>query len=250
MIRKKLKKAIDIEYEFLLDNIQDIFDKTDRKVFEARNTIKLIDFNNKTLAIKSYKVPHFINQIIYRYFRSSKAKKSYYNALRLKELAINTSNPIGYINFGRFLLKKSFFISENVIFDYHIKDVLIDNEFLNRQKILKEFAIFSKELHDKGVFHLDFSGGNILIKNFDINYKFFIVDINRIKFKALTLEERMKNFAKLWISDDDLEIIIKEYSFLLKKDFNKCFSMAKKFSKEHKNKINMKKRIRGQEVVD
>ncbi len=241
---------IDKKYKKLIEDIRSIFQKSKQKVFEVRNTIKVIDFEGESLVIKSYKIPHLLNRFVYKYFRDSKAKKSYYNSLRLQELGINISKPIGYANFGKYLLEDSYFISEKIDFDFHIKEVIQNKTLENRDSIFKQFAHFVRDLHDKGVFHQDFSAGNILIKVEDENYKFYIVDINRMKFKTLSLEEKMKNFAKLWISDEDLSIIIKEYARIENGNYDKYFSLAQKFSQKHKDKINTKKRLRGQEVVD
>lgn len=38
-----------------------------------------------------------------------------------------------------------------------------------------------------------------------------------MKFFDLKLEDRLKNFSKLWAKDEDLEVVIKEYAKLLKK---------------------------------
>jgi hypothetical protein len=71
-----------------------------------------------------------------------------------------------------------------------------------------------------------------------------------MQFKDLNLNERLKNFSKLWAKDEDLIIIIKEYSKLINKDEQKCIEIAVKYSQGHKDKKNFKKRLKGQEVVD
>ena len=37
-----------------------------------RNKIKLFELEGKTINIKSFKIPHLINKIAYKYFRKSK----------------------------------------------------------------------------------------------------------------------------------------------------------------------------------
>ena len=69
-------------------------------------------------------------------------------------------------------------------------------------------------------------------------------------FKTLSLDEKLKNFSKLWAKDKDLEIILKEYSLLSNEDEIECLKIGLDYSIKHKNRINAKKRRRGQAVVD
>ncbi|MDX4013047.1 lipopolysaccharide kinase InaA family protein [Aliarcobacter skirrowii] len=116
--------------------------------------------------------------------------------------------------------------------------------------MFKAFAQFTFDLHENGIYHLDYSPGNILIKKENDNFIFKIVDINRMKFLNMNLDLRMKNFSKLWAKDEDLEFIAKEYAKLLNEDEKELVSKALKYSNQNKAKINFKKRIRGQKVVD
>ncbi len=61
-----------------------------------RNKIKLFELEGKTINIKSFKIPHLINKIAYKYFRKSKARRSYEYANRLIENGIGTPQPIAY----------------------------------------------------------------------------------------------------------------------------------------------------------
>jgi hypothetical protein len=84
----------------------------------------------------------------------------------------------------------------------------------------------------------------------DKGYLFKIVDLNRMNFKTLTIKERLKNFDKLWASDEDLDTIIKEYARLLDMDSKILQSIARKYNRKNKYIKNFKKRLKGIEVVD
>lgn len=127
---------------------------------------------------------------------------------------------------------------------------MLDENFAQREEIFKAFARFTFSLHVEEIFHQDYSPGNILIQKKDNDFLFKIVDINRMQFISLSLEERLKNFSKLWASDDALSIIAQEYAVCMNEDKVKCVQMALSYSQKHKNKINMKKRLKGIEVVD
>ncbi|OCL95557.1 MULTISPECIES: hypothetical protein [Arcobacteraceae] len=235
-------------FENYIENIKKYFVKSQNIIHKARNEIKVINYENKDFVVKSFKIPNFINKIVYTFFRSTKAKKSYEYSLKIGEF---TPIPIGYIEFyEKSLLNESYFISEKFDYDFTIREPIRDKEFFNKNNIFKAFAKFTFDLHNNHIYHLDYSPGNILIKKDNNDYIFKVVDINRMKFLNMNINLRMKNFSKLWINDEDLKVIIKEYAKLWEKDENELVSKALKFSQKHKAKINLKKRLRGQEVVD
>ena len=233
--------------DFLL-NIKNHFQNSSNSIHKARNEIKVISHLNENLVVKFFKVPNFLNKIIYTFFRSSKAKKSYDYALKIGSF---TPKPIGYIEFyENSTLDESYFISEHFAYDYTIREPLLDENFPKKEQIFKAFARFSHSLHENEIYHLDFSPGNILVKEEKEEFIFKMVDINRMKFRPLCNNLRMQNFCKLWAKDEDLKIIIKEYAKISGTDEKIMIEKALKYSHKHKAKINFKKRIRGQKVVD
>ena len=236
------------KYENFILNIRDYFNSSLNSIHKARNEIKIVEFEDEELVIKAFKIPNIINKIVYSFFRDSKAKKSYENSIKIINFV---PKPIGYIEFFKFgLLNDSYFVSENFKYDLTIREPLLDINYPNKEDIFKQFAKFTFDLHQNNILHLDYSPGNILIKKDEDNYIFKVVDINRMQFRTLSLDERLKNFAKLWAKDEDLKIIIKEYAKLIDEDEQKCIDIALKYSQMHKDRINAKKRRRGQEVVD
>ncbi|MDX4026545.1 lipopolysaccharide kinase InaA family protein [Aliarcobacter skirrowii] len=247
----KFKLEVNEEFKTLknfVKNIKIFFQKNNNTIHRARNEIKVINYENRDFVVKSFKIPHIINKFVYTFFKSSKAKKSYDYALKIENF---TPKPIGYIEFYEsFLINDSYFISEKFDYDFTIREPLLDINFPNKNEIFKAFAQFTFDLHENGIYHLDYSPGNILIKKENDNFIFKIVDINRMKFLNMDLEKRAKNFSKLWAKDEDLEFIAKEYAKLLNEDEKELVLKALKYSNQNKAKINFKKRIRGQKVVD
>jgi len=232
---------------FLLD-IKSHFKSNSSTIHKARNELKIINYDAINTVVKSFKIPHLLNRVVYSFFRSSKAKKSYEYSLKLGYF---TPKPIGYIEFySSYLLKESYFVSEKFDYDFTIREPLLDDAFKDKEQILKEFAKFTLELHNNNIMHQDYSPGNILVKKENSSFTFKVVDINRMKFFSPTLDERLKNFSKLWMKNDDLTIVAKEYAKLLDKDETTSINKALKYSQKHKNMKNMKKRLKGIEVVD
>ncbi len=231
----------------LLD-IKNIFQNADNSIHKARNELKIIEMDNKKYVIKSFKIPHLLNRIAYTYLRNSKAKKSYLNAIKLQERAINTPEPVGVIEFfENGLLTQSYFVSLYEPYDFTIREVF-HHKVENVKEILKEFARFTHELHTKGVWHVDYSLGNILItKTTENKYKFSLVDINRMQFKEISPQEGLLNFNKFWAEEEDLQFLIKEYTKLTDLNYDTAYQTVQKSvqkirqTKEIKNYLKNKK---------
>ncbi|WP_428739276.1 lipopolysaccharide kinase InaA family protein [Sulfurimonas sp.] len=245
------KYTINKEFQHLKDlllNIKESFIKEDSHIHKARNELKIISYNHFELVVKSFKIPNIINKIAYTFFRDSKAKKSYNYSVKIGKF---TPKPVGYIEFYKFfLLHQSYFISEKFDYDFTIREPLLDQNFADRENIFRAFAHFTYELHQAEILHKDYSPGNILIKKEQENYIFKVVDINRMEFRALSTQECLQNFDKLWAKDEDLSIIILEYSILANLETQKSVEKALYYSQKLKNFKNMKKRLKGKPVVD
>ena len=234
-------------FEETLLNIKDIFNSSDESIHKARNELKIIELNGIKCVVKSFKIPHIVNRIAYTFFRDGKAKKSYLNAVKLIKLEVNTPEPIGIIEFfNNGLLSESYFISIYEPYDITIREVF-HHKVENYTKILKEFVKFTYEIHQKGVWHVDYSLGNILItKNKDNSYRFSLVDINRMEFKNILALDGLKNFNKFWAKDDnDLNTIAIEYASLAKVSEDKAIEIVVNEAKSLEAKVNLKRKLKG-----
>ena len=236
------------EFNNFLLEIKKHFQENNQTIHKARNELKIIPHANIETVVKSFKVPNPLNQIVYSFFRASKAKKSYEYSLKIAPF---TPAPIGYIEFyTSYLLKESYFISEKFDYDFTIREPLLDKDFTNKNEVFKAFARFTLQLHNNNIFHNDYSPGNILIKEQKSgDYIFKIVDINRMKFYQLDENDRARNFSKLWASDEILTIMAQEYQ-----KHHKCSDdFTKKvlyYSNKNKRVKNFKKRLKGKPVND
>jgi len=227
-------------------SIKSIFNGANNSIHKARNELKIIELQGVKCVVKSFKIPHLVNRIAYSYLRDGKAKKSYLNGMKLQELDVTTPEPIGIIEFFSFgLLKESYFISKYEPYDVTIREVF-HHKVENHQEILKQFTNFTYEIHKKGVWHVDYSLGNILITKDGSNYKFSLVDINRMIFKNITPEDGLKNFNKFWAKDkNDLVIIAKEYAKLTNYNEEKAIEIVLNEAKSLEDKVNLKRKLKG-----
>ena len=58
---------------FLL-NIRTFFQENKNTIHKARNEIKVINYENKDLVVKSFKIPNLINRIVYTFTEVQKQK--------------------------------------------------------------------------------------------------------------------------------------------------------------------------------
>ncbi|NNJ82971.1 MAG: lipopolysaccharide kinase, partial [Flavobacteriaceae bacterium] len=79
-----------------------------------RNVIKKIVIDGESYNIKSFKIPGLLQRWVYRFFRKSKARRSFEYASRLIDLGINTPFPVGYSETFTGGLKASYYISKHL----------------------------------------------------------------------------------------------------------------------------------------
>ena len=215
-----------------------------------RNIIKLFDLDSKQINIKSFKKPHFLNSIIYKYFRKSKARRSFEFANILLEKNIGTPEPIAYFENTTFLgLKDSYYISEHLQCDLTFRELVQIPDFPENEIILRQFTRFSYDLHQKGIEFLDHSPGNTLIKKGnDGKYDFFLVDLNRMVFhKSMSFEVRMKNLCRLTPKKEMIAIMSNEYAEISGESeqliFKKLWEMTSEFQLKYYKKRRLKKKL-------
>jgi len=231
-------------FEGFVYGIEEVFSQSGEVITAKRNVIKIIEHLGKKVVVKSFKVPNWINQFAYRFIRDSKAKRSFDNAQKLIELGINTPKPIAYIEEFRPLLGESFYICEYFDYDFEIRDVLKDKDFIDRDSIFEAFAKFSFFLHEKGVYHIDYSPGNVLIKKDKEGYIFTIVDVNRMKFMTFDDESRFKNLSRFSASKEDTIAIAKAYAEVSGIEESFAIERLCFYHQAHQNYLRNKKKLK------
>ncbi|MDO6759069.1 lipopolysaccharide kinase InaA family protein [Tamlana sp. 2_MG-2023] len=212
---------------------------------QDRNSLKLFKLEDQTINVKSFRVPNLVNQIAYKFFRKSKAQRSYEYASRLKALGIGTPNPIAYYEFETpFLFKKSYYISAHLDYDLTYRELTTDFNIPNYEAILRAFTRFTFNLHEKGIHFLDHSPGNTLIQLNGGDYKFYLVDLNRMEFKTLDFETRIKNFSRLTIHKSMVEIMSDEYAKCSGEAYDKVFQLMWKETEDFQDKYHRKRRLK------
>lgn len=212
-----------------------------------RNTIKLFEIEETSINVKSFKIPHAINKIIYAYFRKSKARRSYEYASVLLEKGIGTPQPIAFFeNKNWFGLQDSYYVSEHFETELTYRELIKNPNYPEHEIILRQFTRFSYDLHEKGIEFLDHSPGNTLIKKVaDGHYSFYLVDLNRMNFhQRMSFDLRMKNLSKLTPKQDMIAIMSNEYALITGQSEQTIFNKLWKMTTAFQYGFNRKKRIK------
>lgn len=212
-----------------------------------RNVVEKINIMGKELVVKKYKRPTLANCFIYTFFRKTKARRAYENALRLLERGIKTPFPLAYIE----IKKHGFFHTGYLITEYMPYQTLselnieeIDNE--ERKRLGNDLISFTISLQEKRVLPLDYNPGNIFYirNNHTGHYDFALTDINRMRFGRLPWsKDAMRCFEQFGISTEHLYHFLLGYSIEKGVDIDLCmyqflsYRLRKKISRFIKGKV-------------
>lgn len=223
MLKTIINKQFEPELKDFVDSIPSAFEQTGIVIYSGRNTIKVFQVGSYTLAVKCFKKPHLLNQFIYTRFRESKAKRSFYYAQKLIERGLCTPAPVAYMeDIKGGLLKNSYYVSIYQETSGCLRE-LRHGDFESKKQMIHEFALFTANLHEEKIFHLDYSSGNILYRKDDETYTFYLVDLNRMIFdKSVDLDQACANFRRLWGSDKMIIYFVAEYAKARKLDVDTC----------------------------
>ena len=180
-------------------------------IFQARNTLRQID----GAVVKEFAVPGILKGLIYGLVCKSKARRSYEYALRMEGL---TPKPIAYREVRVCgLLRESWYVCKQSECPYTFNQLIGNQTFPNRQTILEAIGRFTARLHQQGILHRDYSGGNILF-NAD-GSRVEVIDLNRISFcQHLSRKQRLRNFERLNIDREALQIMANAYAQAMNED--------------------------------
>jgi hypothetical protein len=227
-----------------------LFNESTQQLGDDRNKIKIVTHDGKKLVVKSFKTPNFINKIAYRFFRKSKAARSYHNAQYLEKNGIGTPTPVAYLEqLSALGLHESYYVSTYTDHDFTYREITNDDELEDKENILIQFTQFMFKMHEAGIYFLDHSPGNTLIKKEGDQYQFYLVDLNRMKFYDIPYEDRLKNFERLSPKKWMYNIMGTEYARLTENESTTTIEIMWKYTQEfqeafHKKK-RMKKKIKG-----
>ena len=193
---------INPKYEHLrsyIESIPDVFEQEGFEIYNKRNLIKVLTAPDGTqINVKRYHVPHGPNRLIYSWgIREPKGERAFAYPMILKDKGIGTPEPIALIEERNplFLLGYSYLITIQCDYGHTLYEVgnAQPGEYENLAKALAHFAA---NIHDHNILHKDFTPGNVLWKQDDEGFHFMLVDINRMNFGEVSIQEGLFNLRK------------------------------------------------------
>lgn len=177
--------------------------------------------------VKTFHAPRFPNNLIYGFFRKSKAERSYQYAQLLSEL---TPRPISFHEDKRHgLLGESVYISELSPYPFTLRQITNNQSVIsNKTTVYETLGRFTAELHRRGFFPLDYSAGNILVSEDGTQMQ--LVDLNRMRrYKHIGLIRGCKQFRHLHLTDEQCRLAAQAYAQARGFDPERCAQLILKY---------------------
>lgn len=215
-----MKLHIAPAYEYLrpqLERLPELFAAEAGEVLHAgRNTIRAIETEGLRLAVKRFKRPNALNSLIYAYVRKSKARRAYEHARRLRDMGIDTPEPIAWSETRRHGVMTDTYLVARYTSWRPLLDAIDRYPDGDSRAVLEAFARFTARLHELGVEHKDFNSTNTIYASDPETQscRFQLIDINRMRFhrSALTPDQGIANFRRLTGRTDAFRHILDRYA--------------------------------------
>lgn len=198
-------------FNAFIHQIPKLFSLTGTPLHMGRNEVCLVDVRGNPFVVKYFKRITFANRFIYAHIRKSKARRSYEHSMLLLSKGITTPEPIAYIDcYKHGLLSLSFYVCRHT--NYRPFEELLTLPITESEEALKAFARFSFKLHKNGIFHKDYSSGNVLYLPTDNGFDFSLIDNNRMRIRNYKYFRAIRSMDHLNMSVACLGIIAAEYA--------------------------------------
>ena len=213
-----MRRSIDInpKYEHLrafIERIPDTMEVEGTYIYGGRRNliVKMTATDGTVLNVKRFQQPRWLNRFIYSTgIRDPKGRRAFTYPAILLAKGIETPEAVAYIEDRNTigLLQQSWFVSIQCPYE-HLLYELGDAKPELYEPMAEALARFAAHMHEKEVLHLDFSPGNIL---WEEGGRFSIVDINRMRFGAVSMNDGAKSFARLWGPKRFIQLLVEEYA--------------------------------------
>ena len=174
-------------------------------IYERRNTLRL----TQGVVVKQFATPRLGQGLWYGLVGKSKAQRSYEYAQRMEGL---TPKPVAYREVRLCgILRESWYACEASVCTHTFNELIGAPDFPHRTEILQAIGRFTATMHQRGIWHRDYSGGNILFN--DDGSRVEVIDLNRIRFcRQMSREQRLRNFERLNIDREALRTMAHAYA--------------------------------------
>lgn len=218
------------------------FQETGEVISSARNVLKRMEIGGIPMNVKSFQLPHWINRIAYAWLRKSKARRSFEYASLLLSKQIGTPEPVAYIEERKGLgLGSSYYICLQLENVRTFKQLTLEKP-ADWREMLCAFTRFTYDFQQKGIYFIDHSPGNTLIRRTgEGEFRFYLVDLNRMKFRTLDRETGLKNFYRLGMDEEMCAVVATEYARLTGGEVDRMVRQLTSWTLTHNDAVRKKK---------
>ena len=247
-----MKIVISPEFQHLkayTRNISQLFASPEGTVvYEGRNSIRNFILQGMPVTVKRFKRVNFVQQIVYTFFKSTKAERAYRYAALFRERGICTPQEIAYVeDYEHGLFVTGYFVSATCP-DSPAFPTLVGEKDFSRQ-LAEDLTDLVVRMHERGIVHSDLNLGNFLYRKDEKSgrYSFTVIDTNRSKFYdgAPPKTVCMKNLSTLTHRRDLFEYMIAEYakkrSWPVKETIGEATRYLERLEAKHERKRKIKK---------
>ena len=213
-----MSRRIDINprYEHLrtfVERIPQSMEKEGTYIYGGRRNliVKMTAPDGMELNVKRFQQPRGLNRVVYSCgLRQPKGRRAFIYPARLLDKGIETPEAVAYIEDRNALglLQHAWLVTVQCPYA-HLLYEMGDAAPEVYEPVANALARFAAHMHRQEVLHLDFSPGNILWDGAD---GFAIVDINRMRFGPVSMEDGARSFARLWGPKRFIQLLVEEYA--------------------------------------
>lgn len=222
---KKVYVATPFEYlRAFIEHLPLTFESMGTEIFKNRNAIRYIEIEGEQWVVKQFCRPHLFNRLVYRWWRKTKAQRSFEHAEALRAIGVGSPEPVGYCDTGNLLcIGYCYYVARHSTLPFDFRD-LIDNESPQAEKALQAIARTTALMHEGGFWHKDYSGGNILWGETREGISVELIDLNRMRKGKVSLMAGCANFDRLEATPRQQRIMAEAYAQARNFDPDTCFS--------------------------
>ncbi len=239
MERQQFWNKQDAEWSSWASNIDErVVSAPEENVLHAgRNRVVCVQRNEQLYVVKAFRNAGWKKKLSYKW-RSSKARRSYENGVRLQEAGVHTPAPIGWIeDWKNGWLERAYSISEMFAYEWRAWELKEKASVPDRDGELYRLGQAVARMHKAGMIHLDLTPGNVLLQPQESGpCVISFIDCNRMYFGTVDVQRGIKSLVQLGYEGDciqpylagyckerdiDEELALRLYTVFLKRHFRK-----------------------------
>ena len=207
-----------------LESVPELMTTQGETLHAGRNLIKVLRApDGRLFNVKRYHCPSPLNAIVYSLgLRQPKGRRAAIYPALLAKAGIETPQVAAYIEERRCgLLRFSWLVTVQCPYERRLYEVVDDAPEVYLP-LAEALGRMTARMHEAEMLHRDYSPGNILWREEHGEYRFSVVDINRMRFGKVSLETGCANFARLWGPKDFFIAMARSYASCRGFDAQQC----------------------------